>query len=63
MTYKSPALKSDTTQTWKFDRGYYLQQRLEAQKIKHRWYWGLRNAGFENIEAEQFIIERTHWIK
>ena len=38
------------------------QERLQRHQIRSTWYWNLRQAQFKNIEAENFIAERIHWL-
>lgn len=45
-----------------FNRNNLINRRLQAHKIRTIWYWNLRNAGFENVEAERFLDERLEWL-
>ena len=38
-----------------------IQERLRRHQIRSTVYWRLREVGFTNIEAENFIAVRMHW--
>ena len=38
-----------------------LRKEAASNNLRDKAYWNLRNAGFNNIDAEQFLAKRRHW--